>query len=181
MNHWSIDTSWCLFLDRDGVINTRKFGGYIEHVDEFEFINGSDIAIAELSQLFQHTFVVTNQQGIGKGIMTEGNLSEIHRYMCAKIEELGGKIDCCYFAPDLASPENQLRKPNTGMGIAAKRDFPTVNFQKSVMVGDSDSDIEFGTRLGMKTVRILYNEEPKIEADLTLGSLAEFKKWILGK
>jgi D-glycero-D-manno-heptose 1,7-bisphosphate phosphatase len=178
MNHWNIDSSWCLFLDRDGVINTRKMGGYIQTIEEFEFLPDADHAIAAMSQLFKHVFVVTNQQGIGKGIMTESNLSGIHRYMSNRIIELGGSITKCYHAPDLDGENNLLRKPNIGMGLLAQNDFPEVDFEKSIMVGDSDTDIEFGTKLGMKTVRILTTEKVNRQADMSFTSLAEFYDWI---
>lgn len=175
MNDWNIDSSWCLFLDRDGVINTRKKGGYIQTVEEFDFLPGACEAIAVLSGIFNYVFVVTNQQGIGKGLMTESNLSEIHRYMAEQVKTNGGTITKCYHAPDLDSENNQLRKPNTGMGLLAKGDFPDVDFSKSVMVGDSDTDILFGIKLGMKTVRVVTDEPEKIPADLSVMSLDEFK------
>lgn len=179
MNHWKIDSSWSLFLDRDGVINTRKIGGYIQNVEEFEFIKGADKAIVDLSSVFNYIFVVTNQQGIGKGLMTSRNLEEIHRYMTTQIELKGGKITKCYYAPDVHHESNVLRKPNTGMGLLAKEDFPTVDFSKSIMVGDSDTDIQFGMKLGMKTVRILSKKEQvRTPADISFKSLDEFKSWI---
>lgn len=178
MDHWNIDSSWCLFLDRDGVINTRKPGGYIQTTGEFEFLPGSDSAIAEMSALFRHIFVVTNQQGIGKGLMTESNLSDIHRYMTAQIEAHGGRITKCYHAPGLHHENSPLRKPNTGMGLLAKKEFPDVDFSRSIMVGDSDTDIEFGIKLGMKTVRILTDEPEKTPADLSVKNLEEFKTLI---
>ena len=124
---------------------------------------------------------MTNQQGIGKGIMTESNLLEIHGYMTKEVENLNGTITKCYYAPDLSSDKNLLRKPNTGMALLAKNDYPEVNFEKSIMVGDSDSDIQFGINLGMKTVRIQTVEPINIKADFTFNSLQEFKNWIIKK
>lgn len=178
MKSWKIDSGWTLFLDRDGVINERILGDYIKTIEEFIFLDKVPEAITELSKVFGHVFVVTNQQGIGKGVMTERNLSDIHTYMCDEIQKYGGKIDKCYFAPDLASEENKLRKPNPGMAYNAKSDFPKIDFEKSVMIGDSDSDISFGKKLGMKTVRIKTIEPINIQADLTVNSLHEFAKMI---
>lgn len=178
MNNWNIDSSWTLFLDRDGVINERKMGGYIQSVEEFKFLPKSVSAIAELSRYFQHVFVVTNQQGIGKGIMTECNLLDIHAYMVETIENVGGSISNCYFAPELRTSRNNMRKPNSGMALKAQEDFPEVDFSKSIMVGDSDSDILFGMNLGMKTVRIKTVEPIKVESDLTLKSLKELVEFI---
>jgi len=176
---WNIDPTWCLFLDRDGVINKRKIGGYIQKIDEFHFLDKVPETIAQLSKHFLYIFVVTNQQGIGKKLMTANDLHKIHQYMMDKIATYGGNITKCYYAPNLNSENNMLRKPNTGMAKLAKQDYPEINFLKSIMVGDSDSDILFGQRMGMKTVRILNNETPVISADLTINSLEELPKWLL--
>lgn len=176
MNFQEIDHTWTLFLDRDGVINVRKMGGYIQSVEEFEFLPQVPESIAFFSTKVDRIFVVTNQQGIAKGLMTECNLLDIHRYMCEKIETFGGKITACYFAPELKSADVSLRKPNPGMALQAQRDFPEVDFNKSIMVGDTDSDILFGKNLGMKTVRIKTVEPIGIDADFTVESLEELKK-----
>lgn len=176
MNFQEIDHTWTLFLDRDGVINVRKMGGYIQSIEEFEFLPQVPESITFFSFKVDRIFVVTNQQGIAKGLMTECNLLDIHRYMCEKIETIGGKITACYFAPELKSVDAQMRKPNPGMALQAQRDFPEVDFNKSIMVGDTDSDILFGKNLGMKTVRIKTVEPIGIDADLTVESLEELKK-----
>ncbi len=178
INHWNIDQTWTLFLDRDGVINVRKFGGYITKVSEFEFLSNAKEAIVSLSNFFQLTIVVTNQQGIAKGIMTDRNVLEIHTYMCDQIQQAGGKIDKCYFAPNRKGAENDMRKPTPVMAELAKMHYPQINFKRCVMVGDTDTDIEFGRNLGMKTVRIKTEEPIGLEADLTVSSLSEFANLI---
>jgi histidinol-phosphate phosphatase family protein len=175
MIDWQIDSSWTLFLDRDGVINERIMGGYVRNLDEFIFLPGVPQAISDLSTVFGNVFVVTNQQGIGKGIMTESNLLEIHTYMQQEVEKLGGEIRKCYYAPGILSPQNQLRKPKPGMALLAQRQHKSVDFKRSVMVGDSDSDIVFGQNLGMKTVRVRTVEPVNTEADLTVESLVELR------
>ncbi len=176
MINWDIDSSWSLFLDRDGVINERIMGDYVKSVHEFNFLPNVPQAIAGFSSLFKHVFIVTNQQGIGKGLMTESNLLDIHDYMCQEVEKVGGKITKCYYAPGIESKKNQLRKPKPGMGLLAQRQYPEVDFEKSIMVGDSDSDIVFGQNLGMKTVRIKTVEPARVEADITVNSLEELYK-----
>ncbi len=171
---WEIDTTWTLFLDRDGVINKRIFGGYVTKVSDFHFLNNSKEAIAILSNLFNLIFVVTNQQGIGKGLMTEGNLLEIHTYMCDEIYKKGGEINKCLFAPNLIGSQNDIRKPRSNMAELAKLEYPQVQFNRSIMVGDTDSDILFGKNLGMKTVRIKTDEQIGVDADLIVSSLFEF-------
>lgn len=173
MQDWNIDSSWTLFLDRDGVINNRIIGGYVTSVDEFYFLEGVTDAIAIFSTIFSKIFIVTNQQGIGKNIMNESNLLDIHRYMLDEIEKKGGKITKCYFAPGLKNEVNSIRKPNPGMGLIAKKEFPEIDFNKSIMIGDTDSDIKFGKNLAMKTIRIKTEETITIEADITCLSLLE--------
>jgi histidinol-phosphate phosphatase family protein len=173
MKAWNIDASWTLFLDRDGVINQRKMGGYITSKNEFTFEEGVLDAIAVFNKAFQYIFVVTNQQGIGKGLMTEEDLLEIHRFMAEEIEKNGGRITRCYFAPELKNAENSTRKPSSAMALQAKSEFQAIDFEKSIMVGDTDSDILFGKSLNMKTVRIQTVEPIKVEADVTVNSLIE--------
>lgn len=176
MIDWNIDASWTLFLDRDGVINHRIMGGYIKKIEEFYFLDNVPQAIAKFTSIFNHIFVVTNQQGIAKGIMTESNLLEIHSYMLNKLESMNARITKCYYAPEIKGDPNSTRKPNPAMGLKAKAEFPEINFSKSIMVGDTDSDILFGKNLGMKTVRIKTEEPIKVEADYTCSSLSELSK-----
>jgi len=166
-----IDNTWTLFLDRDGVINVRLIDNYVKKVDEFLFIPGSKEAIIEFSNHFGNIFVVTNQQGIGKGYMTERNLFDVHHYMRSEIETKGGKLTDIFFAPQLAVENSDYRKPNIGMGLKAKELYPEVDFKKSIMVGDSNSDILFGKNLGMITVKIGDEASSNEKADYYCNAL----------
>jgi D-glycero-D-manno-heptose 1,7-bisphosphate phosphatase len=178
IDNWNIDPTWTLFLDRDGVINKRIMGGYVTNPSEFEFLPGVLHGMARFARFFNRIVVVTNQQGVGKGLMTERNVLEVHSYMCDEIHRSRGRIDKCFFAPNLVGAEEDLRKPGPVMAEMAKMEFPEIEFERSVMVGDTDSDILFGKNLGMKTVRIKTVEPISVEADLTCDSLEEFSKMI---
>ena len=184
----NFDKSWTLFLDRDGVINERLPGDYIRDWDQFDFIPGSIKAIERLSDIFGIIVIVTNQAGIGKGLMTEQQLYDVHRQMLKTIRLLDGRIDKVYHAPATAEQLSPLRKPNIGMALSAKNDFPEIDFSRSVIVGDSISDMAFGHQLGMVKVFIAgKNEDPIPNGDVNsvfephyhYGSLAEFSKMIL--
>jgi D-glycero-D-manno-heptose 1,7-bisphosphate phosphatase len=151
---YHIDSNWTLFLDRDGVINKRPPGDYIKKWAEFEFLPGVREALKILAGKFDRIIVITNQQGIGKGLMTKEDLENIHANMKAAIAENGGRIDAVYYCPDLATDAYNCRKPSTFMAEQAKKDFPEIDFPKSMMVGDTLSDMEFGRNAGMKTVFI---------------------------
>ncbi len=148
------DKTWTLFLDRDGVINERMVGEYVKKWTDFIFMPDSIKAIEKLSTIFGRIIVVTNQAGIGKGLMTETRLNRIHHLMVKNINEQGGRIDKIYFAPDLPINASNRRKPGTGMPEQAQKDFPEIDFHRSVIVGDSNSDMEMGDRLGMVKVFI---------------------------
>jgi len=176
---WKIDNTWTLFLDRDGVINQRTPGAYVTDIEEFEFIDGVLNALRFFATIFEKIVVVTNQQGVGKGLMTETQLVQIHRHMQAQIEQAGGRIDAIYYCPELAEDNPECRKPNTGMAHQAQADFPEIDFEKSIMVGDSATDMEFAFRLGMKTVFIQTKPEDAAAAkdlpiDFRCDTLMEF-------
>jgi histidinol-phosphate phosphatase family protein len=150
--HLTIDRTWTLFLDRDGVINRRIVDGYVRSWDEFEFLPGVPQAIKVFSGLFGNVIVVSNQQGVGKGLMTDSDVISLHKKMAEELMKAGGKIDRVYYCPDLKEQNSIMRKPNVGMALKARKDFPAINFRKSVMAGDSLSDMVFGKRLKMTTV-----------------------------
>jgi D-glycero-D-manno-heptose 1,7-bisphosphate phosphatase len=150
----NIDQNWTLFLDRDGVINEKIEGGYVTDWNAFKFIPGVEDAIKTISAKFGKLLIVTNQQGIGKKIYTAETLQRIHNEMLRRIIAAGGRIDKIYFAPHLHSENHPDRKPGTGMAMKAREDFHDINFAKSLVAGDSKSDMEFGRAAGMKTIQI---------------------------
>jgi len=147
-----IDQTWTLFLDRDGVINKRIVGDYIRSWDQFIFLPGVQEALSCLSGIFGKIIVVSNQQGIGKGLMTDEDLDLIHQRMIEEVGKTGGRIDKTYHSPFLEHEKSIHRKPNVGMGLTARKDFPDIRYKKSIMAGDSLSDMIFGRKLRMKTV-----------------------------
>jgi len=150
----SFTKDWTLFLDRDGVISLRIPGDYVTRWEDFRFLEGVLETLAILSSVFGHIIIVSNQQGIGKGRMSPDELKMIDLKMKEKIHLAGGRIDASYYSPYLSSENHPDRKPGIGMGLKAKGEFPVIDFSKSVMVGDTASDMEFGKRLGMITVLI---------------------------
>lgn len=179
LKNLNIDKSWTLFLDRDGVINKKLENDYVKHWIEFEFLEGVHEALKSLHDIFGTIVVVTNQQGIGKGIYRTEDLELIHKNMIYEIEYLGGRIDKVYFSPYLNSENHPTRKPGIGMALAAKKEFPQIDFSKSIIVGDSISDMEFGRNAGMKTVYISEEKKNDPKIDFQYASLIEFSKSLI--
>ncbi len=172
-----IDKSWTLFLDRDGVINYENPGTYVRNWDEFIFYPNAPDNIAYFNTRFQRIVLATNQRGVTRGIMTVDDLENIHTRMLRAITEKNGKIDQIYYCLD-ADPASPCRKPNPGMAYEALKEFPGINLNKSIMVGNNISDMQFGRNAGMKTIFLLTTkpdqELPDKDIDLHFENLNEF-------
>lgn len=174
-----------LFLDRDGVINVRIPDDYVKNTAEFQFVDGALEALKMLSEYFAKIIVVTNQQGIGKGLITEKDVDIVHEHMISEIARAGGRIDKVFVSPELKDSRSFTRKPAVGMGIAARKLFPEIKFRHSIMVGDTYSDMLFGYRLGMITVLISADKKELMKsAEITnfrFDSLHEFAQFYESK
>ena len=143
-----------LFLDRDGVINKKLEGKYVCNFSDFEFISGALKAISELTKIFNRIIIITNQQGIGKGIMSDSDLNALHIQMSEKITSSGGKINKIYYCPHLQELDCLCRKPKPGMIQQAIIDFPEIVINHSYLIGDSDTDILAGKTMKLDTVKV---------------------------
>lgn len=150
---------WTLFLDRDGVLNSRPGAGYLTNPDDLQWIPDSLDSLVHLAGVFRHIVVVTNQQGIGKGLMNAADLNAIHDKMMYDVQQAGGRIDKIYHAAGLRCDDSYRRKPGVGMALEAKSDFPGIRFDKSLMAGDTFRDMLFGHHLGMLTILISQQKE----------------------
>jgi len=172
-----IDKSWTLFIDRDGVINHEKKDDYIRKWDEFKFYDGVLEALKILNDKFGTIVMVTNQKGVGKGVMSLVDLTEIHENMLEIIQSNEGRVDKIFFCSDLQN-DSFHRKPNPGMAFQAKGDFPSIEFNKSLMVGNKLSDMGFGRNAGIHTV-FVATTNPEIEfphpsIDFRFNNLLDF-------
>lgn len=177
--NFDINQDWTLFLDRDGVINQNIDHGYVLNVDQFKFCEGTLEALKILRKKFGLMLVVTNQRGVGKGIMTREDLNHIHVHMLEESSKVGGKIDEVFYCTDV-NDDSPDRKPQIGMALKAKKEFPDIEFSESIMVGNKLSDMEFGRNAGMKTVFIAStNPEiplPHPAIDARFDNLLDFAK-----
>ena len=135
-----------LLIDRDGTINVRIKGDYVRNRNQFKFINGILEEFPKWAAKFRRIIVVTNQRGVGRGLMTDEDLADIHSHMLRAITEAGGRIDAILTctATDDGDPR---RKPNPGMYHEAKHLFPSM--ERAIMLGDSETDAAFAENAGI--------------------------------
>jgi histidinol-phosphate phosphatase family protein len=174
-----INKDWTLFLDRDGVLNHDKPDSYIFNPGEFRFYDGVLDSMEYFAKRFNHIILVTNQRGVGRGLMSEDALMEIHGDMIESIRAANGRIDQIFYCISTDN-DHPNRKPNSGMAWLAKKEFPEIEFSRSIMVGNNLSDMKFGRGAGMFTVFLRTTIPnlglPDADIDLVFDSLEEFAK-----
>lgn len=155
------------FIDRDGTINHAK--GFINNVDDIELIEGVAEAIRRINQSEYLAIVVTNQPQIARGECTFNELQKIHDKMETLLGREGAFVDGIYYCPHHTDkgfegerPEYKTncscRKPQPGLLLKASQDF-NIDLSQSIMIGDSQRDVEAGERAGcFRSISILTNE-----------------------
>ena len=157
--HWrgKIIKISAVFLDRDGVLNPHIPGGYLLSADDLVVLPGVAQAVRRLNDAGLPVAVISNQQGVGKGLMTMDDLLAIERRMeDALAREAGARIDRCYYCTELASVQSSRRKPGPGMLLEAARDFG-LSLSETVFAGDSPTDIQAGHAAGVAATILLLS------------------------
>jgi len=153
------------FFDRDGVVNVCPGEGYVLSWEGFRFSTGVVAALAWLKARDYVLILVTNQQGVGKGLMTQEELNDIHARMQAELEPHGAAFDGVYACTCLASdPDCTCRKPSPEMILLAAREHE-LDPAQSWMIGDQDRDIQMAANAGVpNTIRVLGDRPATVQA-----------------
>lgn len=150
-----------VFLDRDGVINENHHNrGYVCNRSDLVFINNSLEAISILSQNGFSIYIVTNQSGIGRGLFTEDQLSEIHASMNEAIQRADGHIERIYYCPHHPDDGCECRKPKPGMLHQAANDN-NIDLSECHFIGDSSTDLEAADAAGAIPILVLTGHGQK--------------------
>jgi D-glycero-D-manno-heptose 1,7-bisphosphate phosphatase len=146
--------TWTAFLDRDGTITrTAPDGSYVHGPEEVKLLPGAAAAIRRLNEAGWRVVVVTNQRGLARGLMSEDDLEQVHARLRELLGESGATLDRIYHCPHEAGACD-CRKPGTGMFERAREDDPHIAFERAVMIGDSQIDVDAGRAAGIRTVAI---------------------------
>ena len=125
----------------------KSTNDYIHKWEEFKFYKGVKEAFEIFNKKLGVIVIITNQRGVAKGLTKIEDLHLIHKNMREEIEDAGGRIDNIYVCTEM---ESENRKPNPGMGLQAIKDFTEIDLSKSLMIGNTLSDMKFGRNLGVE-------------------------------
>lgn len=165
-----------LLLDRDGTINLRlKKGNYIENIKQFKFLNKTIKILKILSQKKFSFIIITNQAGVGRGLISENQLKKIHKFMLAKLKKRGIKIMKIYVCKHHWLDNCICRKPKPYMIDKSMSDY-NLNKKKIIFVGDDIRDWKTAKKAGCNYLHM--TNKPNIKNRLYLGSLDQHKKVI---
>lgn len=177
-----------VFLDRDGVINRKPpEGSYVGHRSEFHLLPGVVPAIAALNRSGKRVFVISNQRGVALGLYTAADVNALHNWLQGHLAANFAHIDGFYYCPH-DKAECDCRKPKTGLFQQAQSDFPEISAGRSLVIGDSISDIEAARNFGCASIFIQGDPETQKAgasraatlADEVSGSLAEAVEQCIG-
>lgn len=145
-----------VFLDRDGTINEDV--GYVSKVENFHLMPGIKPALSLLQDMGFKLFVVSNQSGVGRGIITAKELEIINQKMIEELKTDEIEFDGITYCPHRPDDKCRCRKPSPKMINDFAKKF-NINSKKSYMVGDKISDVLTGKNAGCRTVLLLTEEE----------------------
>ncbi|HUL31790.1 MAG TPA: HAD family hydrolase [Thermodesulfobacteriota bacterium] len=182
-----------VFLDRDGTINEEV--GYVNHIGRFQLLPHAGQAIQLLNQQEWKAVVITNQSGVARGYFPESLVHQVHQKMRDLLKKDGAHLDGVYYCPhhpDIGMPpyrqKCRCRKPATGLIEEAVKELD-LDTSQSFMIGDRGADIEFGRRVGAKTILVLtgygkgeweyFGGQWEVKPDYVAEDLFEAVQWIL--
>lgn len=163
------------FFDRDGVVNVSPGAGYVLRWEDFHFCEGVIEALAWLKKRGFALVLVTNQQGVGKGLMTQAALDDMHHRMQQELARHGAAFDAIHACTCLKSnPSCTCHKPSPEMVLAAAKNLQ-LDLAQSWLIGDQDRDIQMAISAGVPhTVRVTGEHECGVEADHIIKDMSEF-------
>ncbi|MEZ7893315.1 MAG: HAD family hydrolase [Candidatus Wallbacteria bacterium] len=182
-----------VFIDRDGTMSEEV--GYVNHISRFKLLPNTARAIKLLNDSEILAVVATNQAGVARGYFEENMIIKVHDYMRSELLKAGAKLDAIYYCPHHPSvgkppykSDCNCRKPKPGMILQAEKELG-IDLTKSYMVGDKISDVEFGKKMGLKSVMVLtgygigeyehQRQDWKVQPDFLANDLLEAVEWII--
>ena len=148
----------CIFFDRDGIVNESPGAGYVERWEDFYLQPGFVSALKTVASKGFIAVIITNQQGVAKGLYSEEELASIHGNMRAQLRTHGVDVIDVFSCTHYAADNCECRKPKPGMILQAAKKHG-LDLSSSWMIGDSEKDVEAGKAAGCRTIRVCPLDE----------------------
>jgi D,D-heptose 1,7-bisphosphate phosphatase len=155
-----------VFLDRDGTLIDHV--AYLSDPARVSLLPGAAEALRRLRRAGFARVLVTNQSAIGRGILAEDRLDEIHAELVRQLALHGATLDGIYYCPDVpegddrAVVEKPNRKPGPGMLLRAAAELQ-LDLKRSWMVGDLISDVLAGHNAGCQSILVQSGQTAETE------------------
>jgi len=165
-----------VFFDRDGTLMEEVL--YCADPAKVHVFPGVGEALRKLKAAGWRILVITNQAGIGRGLITPEQYNAVERELLRQLGD--GLVDASYYCPDLPGAPSTRRKPEPGMVLEAAAEFG-IDLAASYFIGDKAIDIECGRRAGTRTIQVLtgYGSEQPSAPDFTAANVSAAVDWIL--
>jgi D-glycero-D-manno-heptose 1,7-bisphosphate phosphatase len=138
-----------VFLDRDGTIILDH--GYLKEAHQVGLLAGAGEALAQIRAHGFALVLVSNQSGIGRGLITPEQAEQVHQAVLERLAEYGVRLDAVFYCPHAPEEACRCRKPSPEMFVRAARELD-LDLADSFMVGDQATDMEAGKRAGCRTI-----------------------------
>jgi D-glycero-D-manno-heptose 1,7-bisphosphate phosphatase len=143
-----------VFLDRDGTINVKApEGSYVCTPSQLRLLPRAGSAIRTLNEAGILVLVVTNQRGVASQLLSLDDVHEVHRALTARLRRFGARVDEFYVCPH-ADGSCTCRKPAPGLLFQASRERPGLRLERTVMIGDSETDVAAANAVGACAIRL---------------------------
>jgi len=153
-----------VLLDRDGVLNEDR-QDFVKTPAELVMIPGAASAVARLNAAGHTIAVVSNQSGVGRGVMTDHDLEAVNLTLKRMIEADGGRLDAIFTCSDPPWAATERRKPGPGMLQDALKKFHAAPVE-AVMIGDAARDLEAAAVLGIRRILVRTGKGRTVESNL---------------
>jgi D-glycero-D-manno-heptose 1,7-bisphosphate phosphatase len=157
-----------IILDRDGVIIENR-ENYVRSWADVEIYPQALKALADASHSTFKIVIITNQAGVGKGIIPLQTANEINQHLVRIIEKAGGRVDGLYMCPHTSQDQCECRKPRPGMILQAEREL-SLDLSRSWMIGDALSDLQAGRAAGVGQLVLVRSGRGAHQAQLVENS-----------
>ena len=140
-----------IVLDRDGTIVVDR--NYLTDPDVLEFLPGAAQGLRRLHQRGHRLVIVSNQSGVGRGLLSLQRLEQINARLTQMVRQAGAELAGAYFCPHRPEEDCDCRKPKTQLLLQAAREL-AFDPADTIVIGDKSSDVELGRRVGALTILI---------------------------